>query len=137
GPPMQPLVPQSAEMMKPAITAVKMPASGLTPEAVAKAIVSGSATMPTVMPATRSAKKSFDEYPFSVSTNFGRNENEMFILKIQKTADKIVSVFWDVATNGAEFNSEIHFFSRRDRVNILWTNQLDNVESPPVGKPTQ
>jgi hypothetical protein len=32
GPPMLTLVPPSAEMMKPAMTAVKMPASGLTPD---------------------------------------------------------------------------------------------------------
>ena len=37
--------------------AVKMPCSGLTPEAMAKAMASGSATMPTVMPAPRSATK--------------------------------------------------------------------------------
>ena len=57
GPPMATLVPPSAEMIKPAMTAVKMPASGLTPEAIANAIASGSATMPTVNPAKRSAKK--------------------------------------------------------------------------------
>ena len=34
--------------------AVKMPASGLTPEAIAKAMASGSATMPTVRPAPTS-----------------------------------------------------------------------------------
>ena len=55
GPPMLTRVPPSAEMMKPAMTAVKMPASGLTPEAMANAMASGSATMPTVMPATVSA----------------------------------------------------------------------------------
>ena len=38
--------------------AVKMPASGLTPLAMPKAIASGSATTPTVMPADRSAVKS-------------------------------------------------------------------------------
>ena len=47
--------------MKPAITAVKIPASGLTPDAIANAIASGKATIPTVMPATRSAPKSFLE----------------------------------------------------------------------------
>jgi len=42
------------EYKKPAITAVKMPASGLTPEAIANAIASGKATIPTVIPAVRS-----------------------------------------------------------------------------------
>ena len=37
--------------------AVQMPASGLSPEAMAKAIASGSATMPTVTPAPRSLRK--------------------------------------------------------------------------------
>ena len=37
--------------------AVHMPASGLRPEAIAKAIASGSATMPTVTPAPRSRRK--------------------------------------------------------------------------------
>ena len=38
--------------------AVKMPACGVTPEAIANAIASGRATMPTVKPAMRSARKS-------------------------------------------------------------------------------
>ena len=46
---------KAAEMMKPAMIAVKMPASGFTPEAIANAIASGSATIPTVMPASTSA----------------------------------------------------------------------------------
>ena len=37
--------------------AVKMPISGFSPDAIASAIASGSATMPTVIPAGRSAKK--------------------------------------------------------------------------------
>ena len=37
--------------------AVITPCSGLTPEAIAKASASGSATMPTVMPAPTSAAK--------------------------------------------------------------------------------
>ena len=55
---MQMRVPPSAEIMNPAMTAVKMPASGFTPEAIANAIASGSATMPTVRPAIRSGTKS-------------------------------------------------------------------------------
>ncbi len=65
--------PPKAEIMKPAITAVKIPASGFTPDAIAKAIANGRATIPTVMPAIKSAKKFCAEYPFSASTNFGRN----------------------------------------------------------------
>ena len=61
GPPMETLVPPKAEMMNPAITAVKIPASGFTPEAMAKAMASGRATMPTVTPAIRSGAKSFGE----------------------------------------------------------------------------
>jgi hypothetical protein len=38
------------------MTAVKMPASGLTPEAIPNAIANGKATMPTVMPAPRSLR---------------------------------------------------------------------------------
>jgi hypothetical protein len=57
GPPMLTFVPPKAEMRKPAMTAVKIPASGFTPDAIAKAIASGSATMPTVRPAIRSAVK--------------------------------------------------------------------------------
>ena len=38
--------------------AVKMPASGLTPEAMAKAMANGSATMPTVSPAPMSRANS-------------------------------------------------------------------------------
>ena len=41
GPPILTLVPPNAEMMKPAITAVKMPASGLTPEAIRAARAEG------------------------------------------------------------------------------------------------
>ena len=55
GPPMATRVPPSADTINPAITAVKMPASGFTPEAIANAIAMGSATMPTVTPAVKSA----------------------------------------------------------------------------------
>ena len=55
GPPICTCEPPSAEISSPAMMAVKMPASGLTPEAMAKAMASGSATMPTVSPAPTSA----------------------------------------------------------------------------------
>ena len=56
GPPICTREPPSAEIMNPPMTAVKIPASGLTPEAMAKAMANGSVTMPTVRPAVRSAK---------------------------------------------------------------------------------
>jgi hypothetical protein len=42
-------------MMKPAMMAVNKPASGLRPEAMAKAMAKGKATTPTVSPAAMSA----------------------------------------------------------------------------------
>jgi hypothetical protein len=44
--------------MKPPMAAVTMPWSGRTPDAMPKAIASGSATSATVTPELRSAKKS-------------------------------------------------------------------------------
>ena len=49
--------PPSSEMTKPATMAVMMPCSGVTPEAIPKAMASGNATMPTMMPAMRSLTK--------------------------------------------------------------------------------
>ena len=57
GPPTCTRDPPSSEISIPATIAVKMPASGFRPEAIAKAIANGSATTPTVMPAIRSAVK--------------------------------------------------------------------------------
>ena len=57
GPPICTLEPPSAEIRKPAMIAVKMPCSGLTPDAIANAIASGSATTATVMPAPTSRTK--------------------------------------------------------------------------------
>ena len=57
GPPICTAEPPSAEIRKPAMIAVQMPASGLSPEAMAKAMASGRATMPTVAPAPRSLRK--------------------------------------------------------------------------------
>ena len=45
------------EIKNPATTAVYKPACGVTPEAIPNAIASGSATRPTVIPASRSPKK--------------------------------------------------------------------------------
>ena len=55
GPPIWTREPPKAEMMKPATIAVYRPRSGVTPLAMAKAIASGRATMPTMTPACRSA----------------------------------------------------------------------------------
>ena len=43
--------PPSSDTSAPAMIAVQMPASGFRPEAIANAIASGKATMPTVKPA--------------------------------------------------------------------------------------
>ena len=55
GPPICTCEPPSTEISQPAMLAVKLPGSGLTPEAMANAMVSGKATMPTVKPAPTSA----------------------------------------------------------------------------------
>ena len=48
-------LPPKKEMRKPAMMAVKSPFSGDTPEAIPKAMAKGSATIPTMIPAMRSA----------------------------------------------------------------------------------
>ena len=57
GPPICTRLPPSAEMRKPAMIAVNRPASGLSPDAMANAIASGSATTATVRPAAKSLAK--------------------------------------------------------------------------------
>src|SRR5436190_11786919 len=81
GPPMATFVPPRAEIINPAMTAVKIPACGGAPEAMANAIASGRATRPTVKPAIKSAMKSWPEYFFKASRSFGRNGIAMLILK--------------------------------------------------------
>ncbi len=54
GPPICTREPPSSEISRPATMAVQMPAVGDMPEAMAKAMASGSASTPTVMPAERS-----------------------------------------------------------------------------------
>ena len=54
GPPIWTFVPPKAAMQNPAIMAVYKPVSGLHPDAMAKAIDRGSATIPTIIPAIRS-----------------------------------------------------------------------------------
>ena len=57
GPPICTREPPSSETKKPPMMAVKIPISGFSPDAMASAIASGNATMPTISPAVRSAKK--------------------------------------------------------------------------------
>ena len=58
GPPTWKRLPPSSETKKPPTMAVVRPRAGVTPEAIAIAIDSGSATIATVSPATTSARKS-------------------------------------------------------------------------------
>ena len=59
GPEMFTLLPPKSAIIKPAIIAVYRPCSGLTPEAIANAIESGSAIIATMMPATISLINDF------------------------------------------------------------------------------
>jgi len=58
-------------MRNPATIAVNSPRSGPTPLAIAKAMASGSATIPTMTPAIRSARNCSRVYPASVVRSFG------------------------------------------------------------------
>ena len=55
GPPICTLLPPKSETIKPPTIAVIIPFSGDTPEAIPKAMASGNATIPTIIPAMRSA----------------------------------------------------------------------------------
>ena len=79
GPPICTRLPPSSETTNPATTAVMIPFSGDTPEAIPKAIANGRATMPTTRPAIRSAENVWREYPRSTSKNRGRNDAICFI----------------------------------------------------------
>ena len=63
GPPICTLLPLNREIIKPPIIEVYNPCSGLTPDAIAKAMASGSATIPTIIPALKSFKNNFKLYP--------------------------------------------------------------------------
>ena len=54
GPPICTFEPPRTEMMSPATMAVIIPFSGVTPDAIPKAMANGRATMPTMIPASRS-----------------------------------------------------------------------------------
>ena len=73
GPPICTRLPPNTEIKKPAIMAVNNPFSGDKPEAMAKAIARGIATIPTITPAMESEKNCFLVYPFKVVNNFGYN----------------------------------------------------------------
>src|SRR5471032_718734 len=72
GPPICTREPPSAEMRNPAMIAVNRPASGFRPEAMAKAMASGSAITPTVRPAPTSAASACRSYPFRHWSRRGR-----------------------------------------------------------------
>ena len=55
GPPICTLLPPNTDTISPATMAVIMPCSGVTPDAIPKAMASGRATMPTITPAMMSA----------------------------------------------------------------------------------
>src|SRR5713226_3080693 len=76
GPPIWVFDPPRAEITKPATIAQYRPASGGTPEAMAKAIANGSATRPTVMPERRSARNKRFVYDLRHSTDLG---SQLFI----------------------------------------------------------
>ncbi len=61
GPPICTRLPPRNEIRKPATTAVTRPFSGETPEAMANAMASGIATMPTTTPAWTSARNCLRE----------------------------------------------------------------------------
>ncbi len=72
GPPICTRLPPNKDMIKPAIMAVYSPFSGDTPEAMANAMESGMAIIPTIIPATMSLKSCSLVYPsFSTVINFG------------------------------------------------------------------
>ena len=68
--------------MNPAITAVIIPFSGETPEAIAKAIAKGKATIPTMTPAIASALKLSLLYSRKDVQNTGAYPNSFISLKL-------------------------------------------------------
>jgi hypothetical protein len=72
GPPIWNRLPPSAEMTKPATTAVINPLSGVVPAPIAIAIDSGKARMATVKPASASWRRASASYPeLRAVTSFG------------------------------------------------------------------
>ena len=90
GPPICTLLPPNTEMSRPAIMAVMIPFSGVTPDAIPKAMASGSATIPTMIPAMRSAMKVLLLYPFRQENNFGWNSNNFIVKKMSIYANTFI-----------------------------------------------
>ena len=67
-------------MIKPAIMAVMMPFSGVTPLAMPNAMASGSATIPTIIPAMRSFMNTSRLYPLKLSINEGFKPNPFIVI---------------------------------------------------------
>ena len=70
GPPICTRLPPKADIKNPAITAVISPCTGVTPEAMAKAIDNGKATIPTMIPAKRSLVNNSTDSPISYFDSF-------------------------------------------------------------------
>ena len=73
GPPIWTLLPPRNETRNPPTTALIGPFSGETPEAIAKAIAKGRATIPTIMPATTSFIIRSAVSSGKIENNFGLN----------------------------------------------------------------
>ena len=74
GPAICTLLPPSAEITNPATIAVKIPASGPTPDASASAMDNGSAIIATMIPAVTSLKNCSRLYDFKEVNNIGFKE---------------------------------------------------------------
>ena len=72
GPPICTREPPNTEITSPAMIAVTIPDAGLMPLAIANAIASGSASTPTVKPATTSVPRRDPLYPSRLSSSRGR-----------------------------------------------------------------
>src|SRR5438105_1825768 len=97
-----------------------MPACGVSPEAMAKAIASGSATRPTVMPAMTSCKNLFRLYSRRHRTDLG---NQRLPQAEERTADmnSIMTGTRFVTSDhrGTKVQHTIHFGARL-ALKILW-----------------
>src|SRR6266849_5222688 len=96
GPPIWVFDPPRAEITKPATIAQYRPASGGTPEAMAKAIARGSATRPTVMPERRSARNKRFVYDLRHTTDLG---SQLFIVYFlsHPFSNRVVVLSWVLA----------------------------------------
>src|SRR5688572_17367771 len=74
--------PPSTATISPATTAVQRPRSGVTPLAIANAMASGSATMPTTTPARRSFENWVRSYVASDVTSLGISTDRRDVLTV-------------------------------------------------------